>query len=136
MTELVGVTTLAEWRTALREALKEALRAKQPDVVSALRETLSALDQAEAVPLSAAPVSEAEGAIAGGVSGLGRGDVPRRVLSADEAAGIVQGELRDRREAAEVYAAAGKHEIAESLRRGADALHALIEKLRSPPPRT
>lgn len=118
------VRTVAEWKTTLREALKAALRAKDADATSALRETIAALDNAEAADLSAAPPVE-EGVIAGGVSGLGRGDVPRRVLAPEEVAALIDAEARDRREAAKVYAAAGKHEVAASLQRGAEVLEAL-----------
>ncbi len=116
--------TVAEWKTTLREALKASLRAKDADATSALRETIAALDNAEAADLSAAPAVE-EGVIAGGVSGLGRGDVPRRVLTPEEVASLIDAEARDRREAAKVYAAAGKHEVAAALHRGAEVLEAL-----------
>ncbi len=119
--------TVKEWKLRLRDALKDALRARQPHAVSALRETLAALDNAEAADLSSAPPVE-QGPIALGVAGLGRGDVPRKQLSPEEVAALIAREVADRLDAAKVYEAAGKGEVATALRDGARALDALRSK--------
>lgn len=51
------------------------MRERQADAVAALRETLAAIDNAEAIDASAAPPVQ-HGVIAGGVAGLGAGEVP------------------------------------------------------------
>lgn len=71
---------------------------QEPDVVSVLRETLGAIDNAEAADASAAPSVQA-GVIAGGVSGLGAGEVPRKVLTPEEVHAIVEREVQERRDA-------------------------------------
>ena len=116
--------TIDEWKRALRSALTNALRARQADAVAAIRETLAALDNAEAADSSAAPAVQA-GIIAGGVKGLGAGDVPRRALSPAEAAAIVERELEERRRAASDYAALGQAAAAERMRRQVEVLSAL-----------
>jgi uncharacterized protein YqeY len=121
------VKTVADWKAALRAALLEAMRARQSEVVAALRETLAAIDNAEAADPSAAPaVQSGPGPIAGGVAGLGAGEVPRRVLTATEAQAIVEREIAARREAASTYADLGREQEAGVLRRQAEALARLL----------
>ena len=117
--------TVDTWKQLLRDALKAALRARQTDVVTVVRETLAAIDNAEAADLSAAPPVQ-DGVIAGGVAGLGAGEVPRRVLNADAVTAIVEREIEERREAAATYSAAGRHDEATRLSQQADVLAALI----------
>jgi uncharacterized protein len=109
----------------LRTALREALRARQVEAVAAFREVLAALDNAEAADVSAAPPVQS-GVIAGGVAGLGAGEVPRRVLSAEAVTAIVAREIRERRDAATAYAALGQQEEARRLNAQAEVLAALL----------
>lgn len=113
-----------EWRDVLRAALRAAVRTRQAHAVAALRETLAAIDNAEAVDPSAAPPAQ-HGVIAGGVPGLGAGEVPRRRLSAGEATAIVEREIVERQKAASEYAALGRDQEAAVLRLQVDILTAL-----------
>ncbi len=116
--------TVDEWKHDLRTALRDALRSRQADAVTVLRETLAAIDNAEAaVPTKAPPLHD--GAFAGSVPGLGAGEVARRVLNADDVATIVERELHERRAAATTYAAAGRDDEARTLRTQADLLDSL-----------
>jgi uncharacterized protein YqeY len=110
-----------DWRAALRAALREALRHREADEVAVLRETLAAIDNAEAVDASAAPPVQ-PGVIAGGVAGLGAGEVPRRSLSPGEVAAIIEREIQERRQAASTYTACGREDAAATLRRQVDVL--------------
>src|SRR2546421_1109786 len=67
-------------RPRLREALRAAMKARDLTAVAALRMTLGAIDNAEAVDVSDAP-SPKGGVIAGAVTGLGAGEATRRSLS-------------------------------------------------------
>jgi uncharacterized protein len=116
-----------EWKLALREALHEALRTRQAHAVAVLRETLAALDNAEAADTSAAPPVQ-HGVIAGGVAGLGAGEVPRRLLSAEEVTAIVEHELQERRDAAATYSALGRHDEASELLLQVDVLASLLSR--------
>jgi hypothetical protein len=86
------VRSVDEWKGALREALREARRARRAHAVAVIRETLAAIDNAEAAEPDAAPPVQ-HGVIAGGVPGLGAGEVPRRVLSAEAVTAIVEREI-------------------------------------------
>ena len=110
-----------ETKTALRTALKEAMRARNPESISVLREALAAIDNAEAADASAAPAVQA-GVIAGGVSGLGAGEVARKVLSPEAVAQIIERELKERRDAASTYTNLGRHDEAATLLRQAEVL--------------
>jgi hypothetical protein len=124
---MVGTMTtraVGEWKSVLRVALRAAQVARQPEAVAAFRETLAALDNAEAAEPGAAPPIE-PGVIAGGVAGLGAGEVPRRALSPAEATDIVAREIEERRRAAATYAGLGRAAEAATLQRQADALVAL-----------
>jgi uncharacterized protein len=80
--------------TRLRRALPPALKARDQVAIAALRAAVAAIDNAQAVEVPSAPGSG--GPIAGAVTGLGAGDVPRRELSEDGIAAIVSAELADR----------------------------------------
>lgn len=123
--EPTPMNSVDDWKGLLRTALREALKEKRPHAVTAFRDALAALDDAEAVDAAAAPPVQ-DGVIAGGVAGLGAGDVPRRELSADEAAAILARELRERREAAASYRQLGRQADAEALALQAEALAALL----------
>jgi uncharacterized protein YqeY len=121
---IARVRTVDDWKVVLRDALREAMRARDTVAVAALRETLAAIDNAEAADPSAAPRAEA-GPIAGAVAGLGAGEVPRRQLGADDVAAIVAREIGERRAAAATFAALGRADDARRLERQADLLAAL-----------
>jgi uncharacterized protein len=117
--------SVEEWKSVLRAALRDALRTRQAHAVAVMRETLAAIDNAEAAEASAAPPVE-HGAIAGGVAGLGAGEVPRRVLSAEAVTAIVEREMAERRDAAITYAALGRQDEASTLRQQIDLLASLL----------
>ncbi|HWU89928.1 MAG TPA: hypothetical protein VN253_21850 [Kofleriaceae bacterium] len=117
--------SVEEWKSALREALRGALRTRQMHAVAVLRETLAAIDNAEAAESSAAPPVQ-HGVIAGGVAGLGAGEVPRRMLSAEAVTAIVESEVQERRDAATTYSALGRHDEATTLRLQLDVLVSLL----------
>lgn len=118
--------SITEWKERLRGDLREAMRARRTEVVAVLRETLSALDQAEAAEPSVAPRGQV-GPIAGAVSGLGAGDVPRKALSSEEARAVVEREREERRAAAAAYQALGREEEARTLTAQVEVLDALLD---------
>ncbi len=118
--------SVEQWKAALRGALREAMRARQPDAVAVLRSTLAAIDNAEAADASAGPKVQ-DGVIAGGVAGLGAGEVARRALGAAEVLAVVERELSELRAAAASYEALGRADEAATLR----AKLAALERLHS-----
>jgi uncharacterized protein YqeY len=118
------VPDVGEWKRVLRAALRDALRARQAPVVAVLRETLAAIDDAEAADPSAAPPVQ-PGVIAGGVAGLGGGEVARRALAPQAVTAIIEREIQERRDAAATYAALGREEEARTLRLQAEVLVSL-----------
>ena len=110
--------------TRLRRALPPALKARDQAAVAALRSALAAIDNAQAVEAPPAPLSG--GVVAGAVTGLGAGDVPRRRLSASDIAAIVRAEVADRRVAATDYERAGQVDAAARLTAEADVLAAYL----------
>lgn len=117
--------TVEAWRDALRAALREAMRDRRAEAIAVLREALAAIDNAEAVDASAAPPVQ-HGVIAGGVAGLGAGEVPRRMLGPDEVAAILEREIEERRGTASSYAELGRTEEAAVLARQVEILAALL----------
>ena len=110
--------------TRLRRALPPALKARDQAAVAALRSALAAIDNAQAVEATPAPRSG--GVVAGAVTGLGAGDVPRRRLSESDIAAIVRAEVADRRVAATDYERAGQVDAAARLTAEADVLAAYL----------
>jgi uncharacterized protein YqeY len=101
-------------RSDLQRALLAAMKARDPIMVAALRTALSAIDNAEAAELTQAPAIE-HGAIAGGVAGLGAGEVPRREISESQLREIVLAEVARWQASAADYERARCHDQATRL---------------------
>jgi uncharacterized protein len=108
-------------RRRLREALRTAMKTGDRAAVVALRCTIAAIDNAEAVDR---PASAAGLAIEQTPVGVGAADVERRVLTEEQVARIVRAEVAERKAAARDYDRAGRPGDAERLRREATALAA------------
>jgi uncharacterized protein len=107
-------------RLRLRQALPEAMRARDKAAVSALRSALAALDNAEAVPLGeSGPRSLA---LEQSPAGVGATEVARRELSERGAADIVRAEAGERLDAAARLTAPAQAERASRLRAEAAVL--------------
>jgi uncharacterized protein YqeY len=107
-------------RQRLRTALRAAMKAGDRRTVSALRSTLAAIDNAEAVEV-AGPAGSGQ-AIEQSPVGAGAADVARRTLTEAEVEQIVHAEAEARDAAARDYDTAGKTERAEQLRAEAGML--------------
>ena len=116
----------ARLRADLAEALKYAIRARDAVAVSALRTTLSAIANAEAVDGTQAPAAAGSPHFAGAVAGLGAGEVARRRLSAADVHSIVRAEIAERERAAADYTASGLSAQAERLHAEANVLTSVI----------
>ncbi|WP_127499876.1 GatB/YqeY domain-containing protein [Actinoplanes solisilvae] len=100
-------------RERLRKALPGAMKAKDRAAVSALRATLAALDNAEAV---APAEDQLRGqAIEEAAVGAGATEVARQVLSDDDVVRIVRAEADEREQAAAEYRGLGRDDRAEQL---------------------
>ena len=113
--------SVGECRAALRGALTGAMKRRDRDATNALRSAIGAIDNAEAADQSAAPVAQSA-VIAGGVAGLGAGEVARLELTLDDAVAIIRAEITERRAAADEYDALGQTDRATALRNEAIAL--------------
>jgi uncharacterized protein len=101
-------------RGRLRAGLTTAMKARDQVAVAALRATLGAIDNAEAV--SAPSTVDGSLAIEQTPVGVGAADVARRVLTEEDIAGIVRDAVAEREEAAAGYERSGHGERAERLR--------------------
>ena len=113
-------------RTRLRRRLSGALPDQDRPEVSALRNALAALDNAEAVQPEEGLRLEASEHFAGGVAGLGAAEVQRRVLDAESQRRIVKSEIEARLTAAATYEQHGQNARAAELRLGVEALLAVL----------
>ena len=107
-------TEIVPLRDRLRAAVPAAMKARDRRTISALRSTLAAIDNAEAVEIR----DVRAGAIEMSPVGLGAAEVARR----EQVAAIVRGEVEERRAAAVAYEAAGRGDKAAELTAEADAL--------------
>lgn len=113
----------------LRTRLKAAMSERQSHIVTVLRETMAALDNAEAPAITTVaapelPSGEAS-AFAGSAGGLGAGDIARLRLSPEAVNELIEREIRERREAARDYLRLGQDEQAGILNSQADLLDEL-----------
>ncbi|WP_405491676.1 hypothetical protein [Nocardia sp. NBC_00511] len=106
-------------RDRLRAALPLAMKARDREAVSALRSTLGAIDNAEAVDASDVHA----GAIETSAVGLGTAERARRHLTESDIEAIVRAEIDDRLTAAKEYdTLTGGSDRAATLRAEAAAL--------------
>ncbi|MDC0712085.1 GatB/YqeY domain-containing protein [Stigmatella sp. ncwal1] len=116
--------TVDEWKTTLRAALKEALRTRSALASAVLRETLAAIDNAEAPDVSVAPPSVG-GTFAGSAGAVGSGEVPRLALTPDAVNAVIEREIQERRDAVALYVKLGRHDEANAVKAQLDVLLAL-----------
>ena len=107
-------------RQRLRTALVAAMKERDRVAVTALRSALAAIDNAEAVDITA--VASGSLAIESSPAGIGGAEAQRRALSGEDIAQIVRSEVADREAAALEYDRAGRPERAEALRAEAGVL--------------
>jgi uncharacterized protein YqeY len=96
--------------------------------VAAFRSALGVIDNAEAADRSDAPAVQA-GTIAGGVSGLGAGEVPRRELSDDTLAELLRAEISQWEATATEYQRLGREDSSAGLYAQAAILTKLLDRL-------
>jgi uncharacterized protein len=102
------------------------MKARDRAAVSALRSTLSAIDNAEAVDR---PDGADRGlAIEQSAVGVGAMEVARRDLSDDDVARIVRAEIAERESAADGYERSGHPDQAERLRAEAAVLADVVNQ--------
>ncbi len=121
-TEMNAVPSNAEapLRQRLRGALTLAMKARDRVAVGALRSTLAAIDNAEAVDR---PTGTDTGlAIEQIPLGVGAAEMERRLLTECQIERIVRDELAEREAAARDYEQSGRTERAEQLRREVSVL--------------
>ena len=118
----VADMTETSLRQRLRSALSAAMKSRDRAAMSALRATLAAIDNAEAVAPAGGEVRGQ--AIEQVAIGAGATEVARRELTDIEVEEIVRAELAERETAADDYHRAGRTERAEQLRSEARALAA------------
>ncbi|MEV4534112.1 hypothetical protein AB0J82_09795 [Asanoa sp. NPDC049518] len=109
-------------RERLRRTLRDALRARDAVAAGALRSAISAIDNAEAVPVGA------DGRLSLnplGTVGVGAAEATRRALDDDEILRIVRAEVADRMAAAAQYERLGQVDAAGRMRSGAELLAAI-----------
>jgi uncharacterized protein len=114
-------------RPRLRRRLSAAVRNRDRIAVSALRDAIAALDNAEAVEAGQDDPTQVSEHVAGGVVGLGAAEVERRILDPESQRSIVRAEIEARLAAATTYEEHGQSARADELRLGADALLAVLE---------
>jgi uncharacterized protein YqeY len=107
-------------RRRLRNALVAAMKDRDRVAVTALRSTLAAIDNAEAVDTTAAAGGSL--AIESSPAGIGVAEAERRALCEEDIARIVRAEVTDREAAALEYDHASRPERAETLRAEARVL--------------
>jgi uncharacterized protein YqeY len=113
-------------RSAIRDALQVAMKDRDRVATAALRSALAAIDNAEAVDASLAP-PEQPGHIAGGVVGLGAGEVARSTLTDHDVRAIVREAIAERERAAAQYDELHRHDDAARLRTETSVLAAVLD---------
>lgn len=111
----------ADLRVRMRIDLTAAMKARQPQVVAALRSALAALDNAEAV---AAPESSSAVAthVAGAAAGVGATEEARRDLSWTQVQSVLTAQIEEYTEAADYCDGSSQPDSSAELRTRAAAL--------------
>jgi len=117
----------------MRRGLVDAMKARDQQAVAALRATLAAIDNAEAVDAEvvdadlALDSGDGHPAVAGSVAGIGAAEVDRRILTPEETAAIVRGEVTEREAAADILERVGRPDQAKRLRAQAALLTTYLD---------
>jgi uncharacterized protein YqeY len=122
------VAAATDLRAALRNAIGGAMKDRDPIQLAAYRAALSVIDNAEAADPAQAPAVQ-PGTIAGGVVGLGAGEVPRRGLSDEERVALLRVEVAQWEATAAEYQRHGRVDSATRLYAEAAALTLLLDLL-------
>jgi len=112
----------------LRDELLLARRAGDRAVAAALRTTLAALSNAEALPVDERPVSGGSEHIAGARLGVGAAEAARRELTDADRHRVVRAEIASIEDAARIYDGPDPGR-AEEARRGAIRLVGILDQL-------
>jgi uncharacterized protein YqeY len=115
-----------ELRAALRNDLTAAMKARDSDVVTALRTAIAAIDNAGAVEATEKTAAATSEHFAGAHVGLGATEVERRSLSAHDIREILRAQQTEHTTHADHYEALGQSDAADRLRRQADALRRYV----------
>jgi len=107
-------------------ALTRAMKARDQVTVSALRSTLGALANAEAVGVGTPVTGAGSRDVAGSSLGAGSSEAVRRSLAGRETADLVLTEAVEREDAARGYDAAGQPARAERLRAEATVIRSFL----------
>jgi uncharacterized protein YqeY len=110
-------------RQRLRDGLPVALKARDRTAVAALRSTLAAIDNAEAVDGKGFAGSLA---IERSPVGVGAAELPRRTLTEADVEALVRKEMAEREAAAAEYDRAGRSDRADQLRGEVGVLSAFL----------
>lgn len=114
-------------RESLDAELAAALRGRDRAVASAVRSALSALANAEAVPVEAEPDTRGGAEhFAGSVAGLGAGEAGRTLLTEEQQRAIVAGEAAELNGHAERLVRLCRRDEADGARRGAQVLNRVL----------
>ena len=114
-------------RERLVAALPRAIKERDRHAVAALRTTLAAVDDAEAVPAVPVEAAALDGPVARSRAGVGVAEAERRTLSELEVRGIVLAAVSERVDAARTYERVGMPEHATRARAEAAALRAHLD---------
>jgi uncharacterized protein YqeY len=112
-------------RKALRSALTAAMAQRDRSAMAVYRTALSAIDNAEAVPLGE---EHRAGAIESSAAGVGCSEVERRSLTHEDEISLVKREIHERQVTAELLASTNR-DGAQRLRADANLLQALLDGL-------
>lgn len=110
-------------RTVLRTRLTAAMKARDASTMAAYRSALSAIANAEALPVDTMP---AAGAIESSAVGVGATEATRRHLTEDDLREIVLAEIDERRQAGELLPSTAT-ELDTRLKAEIAALQAVLE---------
>ncbi len=114
-------------RATLRHHLASAMRAREPDAVSALRTAIAAIDNAEAVPAPEASQATTSAHFAGARAGVGAAETARLNLSDSQQLAILRDQVTGYTTEAARYEALGQQAAAARLRAQARLLAAFLD---------
>jgi uncharacterized protein len=112
-----------ELLTRMASALTAAMRARDTVATRALRSALSAVANAQAVPVDSMPSA---GAVEAAAVGVGAADAPRRELTPADVRAVVEAEVSEHDRSAAHLAQVGRPADASRVSAEADVLRALL----------
>lgn len=127
---MANLTTASQVKEALRRDLKTAMKERRRADTAALRQAISALDNAEAIAVDPPTTMEASEHVVGAAQGVGASEAERKTLSKNDVIAVLTDLIDEHRSHATSFAQLGRADAAGQSQHAANLLCSYLDALK------